>query len=111
MAVIGGSGDNGDPDKMLSRFDYNQTTHTPTSSNYGRYNNPVVSRLFAQARSITDQARRAEMYKEINAITHDDAPWIFVVNLQLVRAARANVDGFVQFPVTGLWRLDLVSLK
>jgi len=112
MALFGGSGDNGDPDNMLSvRFDYNEASHAFAGSNYGRYHNPVVSQLFAQARSITDQARRAEMYKEINAITHDDAPWIFVNNLQLVRAARANVDGFVQFPVTGLWRLDLVSLK
>jgi len=28
----------------------------------------------------TDPAERGELYKQVQAITHDDAPWLFVAN-------------------------------
>jgi peptide/nickel transport system substrate-binding protein len=112
FAIVGGSGDNGDPDNMIGiRFEYNEVTHSAGPSNNTRYDNPAVNRLLAEGRRVTNLERRAQIYKEINKIVHDDAPWIFINNLDLVRATRANVDGFVLFPVTGLFRLDLVSLR
>lgn len=112
FAVVGGSGDNGDPDNMIGiRFEYNEATHSAGPSNLTRYYNPEVNKLLADGRGVINLERRAQIYKEINKIVHDDAPWIFINDLDLVRATRANVDGFSMFPVTGLFRMDLVSLR
>ena len=46
--------------------------------NSGYYSNPEVDRLLEEARAATDQEERARLYKEMQAIVHEDAPWVFV---------------------------------
>ena len=48
--------------------------------NSGYYSNPKVDDLLEDARSSTDQAERARLYKEMQTIVQDDAPWVFVAN-------------------------------
>jgi peptide/nickel transport system substrate-binding protein len=48
--------------------------------NSGYYSNPEVDKLLDEARTSTDQAKRAELYKKMQVIVHDDAPWVFVAN-------------------------------
>ena len=48
--------------------------------NSGYYSNPKVDELLEAARSSTDQAERARLYKEMQTIVQDDAPWVFVAN-------------------------------
>lgn len=48
--------------------------------NSGYYSNPEVDRLLEEARRSTDKAERARLYREMQAIVHDDAPWAFVAN-------------------------------
>ncbi len=48
--------------------------------NSSYYSNPEVDKLLDRARVSTDPAERGELYKQVQAITHDDAPWLFVAN-------------------------------
>jgi len=62
--------------------------------NSGYYSNPEVDRLLEEARVATDQERRAELYKEMQEIVHEDAPWVFVANWKQNAVTAANVEGF-----------------
>jgi len=62
--------------------------------NSGYYANPKVDKLLEAARRSTDQAERARLYKEMQAIVHDDAPWVFVANWKQNAVASAKVRGF-----------------
>jgi peptide/nickel transport system substrate-binding protein len=48
--------------------------------NSGYYSNPEVDALLEEARTATDQDRRAELYREMQVIVQEDAPWVFVAN-------------------------------
>ena len=48
--------------------------------NSGYYSNPEIDTLLEQARQQTDQAKRAELYKKMQEIAYEDAPWAFIAN-------------------------------
>jgi peptide/nickel transport system substrate-binding protein len=62
--------------------------------NSGYYSNPEVDKLLEEARTSTDQAKRAELYKKMQDIVHDDAPWLFVANWKQNAVASTRVKGF-----------------
>ncbi|MEZ5666467.1 MAG: ABC transporter substrate-binding protein [Alphaproteobacteria bacterium] len=61
--------------------------------NSGYYTNPEVDRLLARARTTADQDTRAALYREVQRIVHEDAPWVFVANWQQNAVASARVQG------------------
>ena len=62
--------------------------------NSGYYSNPEVDKLLEAARRSTDQEERAELYKQMQAIVHDDAPWAFIANWKQNAVASSAVDAF-----------------
>jgi len=62
--------------------------------NSGYYSNPEVDDLLEQARRTTDQAERARLYKEMQRIVYDDAPWAFVASWQQNAVASVAVQNF-----------------
>ncbi len=48
--------------------------------NSGYYSNPMVDDLLERARVSTDQDERAQLYREMQEIVQEDAPWVFVAN-------------------------------
>ncbi len=66
--------------------------------NSGYYSNPEVDALLEEARVATDQAKRAELYKKMQVIVHDDAPWVFVANWKQNAVTSAAVQGFALEP-------------
>ena len=62
--------------------------------NSGYYSNPEVDKLLDAARASTDQAERATLYKEMQTIVHEDAPWVFVANWKQNAATAEAVQGF-----------------
>ncbi|ORE95829.1 extracellular solute-binding protein [Stappia sp. 22II-S9-Z10] len=66
--------------------------------NSGYYSNPEVDTLLEAARTSTDQDERARLYKEMQAIVHDDAPWAFIANWKQNAVTSARVDGFALQP-------------
>ncbi|OYX42657.1 MAG: ABC transporter substrate-binding protein [Rhodobacterales bacterium 32-67-9] len=66
--------------------------------NSGYYSNPKVDELLEAARVSTDQSERARLYKEMQEIVHDDAPWVFVANWKQNAVTSAAVQGFALEP-------------
>lgn len=62
--------------------------------NSGYYANEEVDTLLEEARAATSQERRAELYKEMQEIVREDAPWVFVANWKQNAVTRENVEGF-----------------
>jgi len=51
------------------------------------------------------------LYEQANKLLHDDAPWIFINHTNQVRAARANVKGFLLNPLQMFFHMELVSIE
>jgi peptide/nickel transport system substrate-binding protein len=62
--------------------------------NSGYYSNPKVDELLEQARRETDQDKRAALYRQMQEIVHDDAPWAFIANWKQNAVTSARVQGF-----------------
>ena len=62
--------------------------------NSGYYSNPKVDALLEAARSTADQAERAQLYKEMQEIVQEDAPWAFIANWKQNAATSDRVAGF-----------------
>lgn len=62
--------------------------------NSGYYSNKKVDELLEKARSSTDQAERAKLYKQMQEIVHDDAPWAFIANWKQNAVTSAQVKNF-----------------
>uniref|UniRef100_UPI003B517516 ABC transporter substrate-binding protein n=1 Tax=Roseovarius indicus TaxID=540747 RepID=UPI003B517516 len=48
--------------------------------NSGYYANEKVDELLENARTATDQDERAKLYREMQSIVQDEAPWVFIAN-------------------------------
>jgi len=62
--------------------------------NSGYYSNPEVDELLEQARRSTDQDERAELYRQMQAIVYEDAPWAFIANWKQNAVTTSRVQGF-----------------
>src|SRR2546428_93065 len=112
FAITGWSGDNGDPDNFLGDlFEWDIAKGRARTNNTSRHHNPAYDRLLRDARRTTDQTKREKLYEQANKLLHDDAPWIFMNHTNQVRAARANVKGFLLNPLQMFFHMELVSLE
>jgi peptide/nickel transport system substrate-binding protein len=62
--------------------------------NSGYYSNPAVDKLLEAARRSTDQTERAKLYKQMQRLVVEDAPWVFVANWKQNAVTRTEVTGF-----------------
>ena len=62
--------------------------------NSGYYANPKVDELLEKARTSTDQAERAGLYREMQQIVYDDAPWAFIANWKQNAVTSKRVSDF-----------------
>ena len=62
--------------------------------NSGYYSNAKVDELLENAREETNQEERARLYKEMQEIVQEDAPWVFVANWKQNAVTKASVEDF-----------------
>jgi peptide/nickel transport system substrate-binding protein len=89
--------DTGDPHTVLP-LNFSSDGYPPNGFNTGLYINERVDELMKQAAESLDQEERGELYKEVQEITSEEAPWIFIDNAKQNAAMVANVKGFVLSP-------------
>ncbi len=77
--------------------------------NSGYYSNPEVDALLNKARTETDQAERARLYKEMQAIVYEDAPWLFVANWKQNAVTTSSVGNFELQPDFSLVLRDVTK--
>jgi peptide/nickel transport system substrate-binding protein len=77
--------------------------------NSGYYSNPKVDELLVAARQSTDQSERARLYKEMQTIVWEDAPWAFIANWKQNAVTTSNVSGFKLQPSFFLLLQDVMK--
>ncbi|WP_425049789.1 ABC transporter substrate-binding protein [Psychromarinibacter sp. S121] len=77
--------------------------------NSGYYSNPEVDELLEKARVSTSQDERAELYKQMQEIVQEDAPWVFVANWKQNAVTSSMVENFALEPSFFLLLKDVVK--
>lgn len=83
------------------------------ANSYGNhigYSNPQVDSLLADAKSSTDQTKRAQDFAQVQKLMLEDAPAAWLAQPDYVVAAASNVTGFIYRP-DELLRFYTVDLK
>ena len=62
--------------------------------NSGYYSNSEVDGLLEQARTATDRDERARLYREVQELVYEDAPWVFVANWKQNAVATSALRSF-----------------
>lgn len=75
--------------------------------NSSYYSNPDVDRLLDEARVSTDPEERGALYRQVQALVHDDAPWLFVANWKQSAVVTSAVENFELQPDFGLVLRDV----
>lgn len=78
--------------------------------NYSGYSNPEFDRLTNEARLISDESRRIELYKHAERIAVDDACWILLMYPQQHLLFNPEYEGLV-YPKQGDFRIPLERLR
>jgi peptide/nickel transport system substrate-binding protein len=98
-----------DPDLVIYPL-LHSSQWTPTGPNRALYKNTRLDELLHQARVVTDQAKRAELYREAQRVLVDDPPWIFIDHEIQIAAFSRRVQGFKLHPSFDL-RVETISLR
>ncbi len=77
--------------------------------NSGYYSNPEVDALLEQARAAQSQDERADLYRQMQQIVQDDAPWVFVANWKQNAVTSDAVENFALEPSFLLLLRDVVK--
>lgn len=96
MAEMSWNATMGDPDYVMHLL-FHSSAHPP-AWNAGWYTNDTVDALLSEARVVTDEDRRAKLYREAQAIVAEDAPWIFINHGQQIVAHSARLKDFQLSP-------------
>jgi ABC-type transport system substrate-binding protein len=78
----------------------------PPRRNAAFYKNERLDRLFEEGAATVDQAKRAEIYRQIQRIVMEDAPWLFISDWAHADAWRASVQG-VTYILQDIGLIDL----
>ena len=95
-----------DAENFLSLF-YSQN-FAPNGPNYSHFNSPEFDRLYEQSLTITDEAKRVELYQQMDKIIIEQMPVIPTFYDQSTTFLRKNIVGFKSSPID---MLDLTRVK
>jgi peptide/nickel transport system substrate-binding protein len=91
--MLGWTGDNGDPDNFVCYF-----FCAIGAPRMGFYANQPLTELLLQAQKLTDQEKRAELYRKAEQMIHDDVARLFIAHNQPPLAFLKKVRGYVANP-------------
>lgn len=95
ILFYGWIGDNGDIDNFLSLYD---SKEIKSSLNVAKYNNPKVDELLDKGRQTPNGDSRNEIYKEVQKIVTEDAPWYNISYASSMAATTGKVKNFKLHP-------------
>lgn len=98
-----------DPD-TLPYLALRTKAHPPQGFNSGYYSDERVDRLVERARRTTDRQERARLYRRLQRIVHEEAPWLFIASWKQNAVTGRGVQGFRLQP-SFLLHLDRVRKR
>ncbi|MDN5569006.1 MAG: ABC transporter substrate-binding protein [Paracoccus sp. (in: a-proteobacteria)] len=94
-----------DPDGNILGF-----VSTDGGFNDGKYSNSDVDRILSEARAVSDQAKRQDLYHQANEILSAEKPLFYLYNEAWLYGVSDKVQGFAPNP-DGMIRLENVTLS
>lgn len=95
MFMVGWSTQTPDPDMALyGPFHSSQQG----KNNFSYYDNPKVDEMLEQGRLLSDSPEREAIYKELQSIIREEAPWVVMNNGEVVVGLRSNIENFNPSP-------------
>jgi dipeptide transport system substrate-binding protein len=95
MALIGWTGDNGDPDNFLNTL---LGCASLNGNNIAKFCNPRYDLLVKKAKSSTVQEHRIRLYEQAQVIFKEQAPWLTLAHAVQYKVMRREVVGFEVSP-------------
>src|SRR5207253_1819189 len=99
MFPIYSGSDYPDPDNFLWQSFHSSSAGTWTGADW--YSNPKVDQLLEEARSTTDQARRDDLYGQVQQVVVDEAVEVFCFSQVGGLVHRDALVGYAYCPVMG----------
>ena len=96
MLISGWLPDYADPDNYVDAMLRSSNASAIWGSDY---NNPKMDELIEKAKWETDPQKRAELYKQIQLLCHEDAPYIWIAQTKQISVRRSWVKGYYYNPV------------
>lgn len=109
MALLGWTGDIGDPDNFLYVLLDKLNAEKP-AQNISFYKSDKLHEVLVKAKTTSSQAERSKLYKSALTIIHNDVPMVPIAHSVTVVPHSARVKGFVVDP-TGRRRFAKVSIE
>ena len=97
MGLLGWTGDNGDPDNFF--FLLGCPDGKPAGQNLSKWCNKEFDAGLVEARNLADTAKRTEIYKKMQAIVKDEAPWVTIAHSTVFEPVRKEVSGYKVSPL------------
>ncbi len=97
-----------DPDHY--HYVFHAQSIPPRGANRGRYRNPILDPLLDAGRITTDPGRRQAIYAQVQRLTAEDLPYIFLWHPKQLAVMRETVRGFHLTPAGDFTPLREVSL-
>lgn len=96
-ALMGWTGDNGDPDNFFSVL--LSCTASEAGSNYSHWCNPEFDAILAEAKETTDHDKRVALYKEAQEIQHREQPVLNIAHSTVYMPVRKEVVNYIIDPL------------
>nr|WP_245195804.1 ABC transporter substrate-binding protein [Aureimonas populi] len=87
-----------DPDTLPSLTLHSDALPEEGGFNSGYYANPQLDELLDRARVVTAEAERGEIYRQVQALVHEEAPWLFGAHWRQNAVTSSRVSGLVLQP-------------
>ena len=94
--MLGWNGDNGDPDNFF--FLHGCEAARPGGQNLSKWCDKRFDEKLLKARTLADQKERTKLYKEMQAIEHEEAPDFKLAHSVVYEVMRKEVSGYKQSP-------------
>ena len=108
-ALLGWTGDNGDPDNFFVPLAGCDAARVGGGS-ASKWCHPEFDALVRRAAALTSQADRARLYEQAQVIMHEEAPFFLIAHSVVFLPMRREVSGYRMSPL-GRMRFDKVELK
>ena len=102
MALLGWTGDNGDPDNFLHVL-LDKTAAVKPAQNIAFYKSEELHKVLVAARISADRYQRSKLYQQAQEIIFHDAPWVPLVHATQTAAFHRGVSGFILHPTGSKW--------
>ena len=101
MALLGWTGDNGDPDNFLNVLLSSSTATETDALNIAYYKNPEVDDILKKAQTTVDQNEREQLYFQAQEMLVEAAPWVPLAYVKPPVGLQDQVQGYQPNPTGG----------